>query len=122
MLIPRFAGMEASQPLRTLGVGNRRSNLKRFPQDFRGVATEYLAIQPQRRRAACLDPSASPSSRLGPAAEKTNQAPGNDPPRRLAEESLEALKRKRPIETPEAPNVPQSESNRRRGLGQSKTC
>ena len=75
MLIPRFAGMEASQPLRTLGVGNRRSNLKRFPQDFRGVATEYLAIQPQRRRAACLDPSASPSSRLGPAAEWTNQAP-----------------------------------------------
>ena len=39
----------------------------------------------------------------------------------LAEESLEMLKRKRPIETPEAPNVPQSESSRRRGLGQSKT-
>ena len=69
-----------------------------------------------------LDPSASPSSRLGPAAEKTNQALGNEPPKRLAEESLETLKRKRPIETPEAPNVPQSESNRRRGLGQSKTC
>ena len=103
MLIPRSEGMEASRPLRTLGVGNRRNNPKRFPQDFRSVATEYLSNQPQRRRAACLDSSASPSSRLGPAAEKTNQAPGNEPPRRLAEESLEMLKRKRLIETPEAP-------------------
>ena len=103
--------------IRTVGGDNRQSNLKRFPQGFRGGTTEYLVNQPQRRRVACLDQSASPSSRLGPAAEKTHQAPATSLPC-AGQRSLW----KRPIETPEPPNVPQSESNRQRSLGQSKSC
>ena len=88
---------------------------------------------PRRRDGISRNPTAAPPGRLPRSERKPvlppwtgrrmdESSPGNDPPRRLAEESLETLKRKRPIETPEAPNVPQSESNRRRGLGQSKTC
>ena len=106
MLIRDLQARRLHNRIRTVGGGDRQSNLKRFPQDFRGGATEYPANQPQRRRIACLDQSASPD---------------NEPPLRRAAESLKTLKRKRPTETPEPPNVPQSESNRQRSLGQSKS-